>query len=249
MTYVNDTVYITHVDIQPRRSRSSGSERRTLARLLCCLALAASLAAVAAGEARAGGGNYVFAGGTPNQRAQVRDALEASTFPWDVVPGQIVIRIAPGALSAASRGVISLDSNLIDSGVFAWGLIQHEYAHQVDFFLFDDTTRTRLTQLLGAERWCWSGSAGGREHSEYGCERFASTLAWVYWPSPDTALKPTGSAAESAALPPAAFKRLLGQILRGRSEAITANVARALVGYAPPLHPRRRPRPALKNLQ
>lgn len=241
MTYVNDTVYIARADIQPRRSRSSGSEERTSSRALCCMALAAGLASLAAGEAHAGGGNYVFTGGTPNEQAQVRDALEASTFPWDVVPGQIVIRIAPGALTAASPGVISLDSNLIDSGVFAWGLIQHEYAHQVDFFLFDDNTRARLAQLLRAKAWCWPGSGGEREHSDYGCERFASTLAWAYWPSPDNALRPTGSATESAALPPAVFKRLLGTVLHGRGETITTDVTSALVAYAPPLHPRRRP--------
>jgi hypothetical protein len=39
-----------------------------------------------ASACRAGGGNYVFAGGTPAEQAQVRAGLDASSFAWSLVP-------------------------------------------------------------------------------------------------------------------------------------------------------------------
>ena len=57
------------------------------------LSLLVSLLAVLAlaGTAAAGGGTYVFDGGTPIQRAQVRAALEASAFDWNLVPARVTI--------------------------------------------------------------------------------------------------------------------------------------------------------------
>src|SRR6266849_1334883 len=85
-----------------------------------------------AAPALAGGGNYVFAGGTPKQQSQVRSALEASAFNWNLVSAQITIHIAPGINSEATTGDIWLDANLLNAGRFSWGIVQHEYAHQVD---------------------------------------------------------------------------------------------------------------------
>ena len=96
-----------------------------------------------ASPALAAGGNYVH-GGTAKQQGQVKAALNASAFDWSLVPQQIVVHIAPGIPSEATFGNIWLDSNLLDSGIFAWGVVQHEYAHQVDFFLLDDAKRSGI---------------------------------------------------------------------------------------------------------
>ncbi len=87
---------------------------------------------IACGGAHAAGGDYGFVGGTTAERAQVTAALSRSTFDWSRVPHRITVHIAPGLDSEATPGDIWLDANLLRSGRFAWGTIQHEYAHQVD---------------------------------------------------------------------------------------------------------------------
>jgi hypothetical protein len=90
-------------------------------------------------------------------------------------------------------------------------VIQHEYAHQVDFFLLDDATRARLAGRLGGESW-WQTSAG-LAHQALASERFASSLAWAYWPSPDNVLRPSSTGDEAGALAPVDFRLLLGDVL------------------------------------
>jgi hypothetical protein len=179
-------------------------------RILTSLAVAFA-ALASAGPALATGGNYVFDGGTAREQAQVHAALDASAFDWGVVPGPVTIHFVRGVDAEAAPGEIWIDPQLVDSGRFAWGIVQHEYAHQVDFFLFDNAIRTRLAQLLGASAWCWD--VPGFDHAQYGCERFASTLAWAYWPSRFNALRPSSPDAESAAMPPAKFRALIGRLL------------------------------------
>ena len=161
------------------------------------------VAAVAAPPAAARGGNYVFDGGTRYERTQVRAALDASLFDWDLVPQQITIRIAPGLAPAAEAGTIDLDADLLDAGRFAWGVVQHEYAHQVDFFLLDDGMRAQLAAELGGRSW-WP-TPNELPHQALTCERFASTLAWAFWPSPDNVMRPDA--------PPAVFRALLDGLL------------------------------------
>jgi hypothetical protein len=174
--------------------------------------LAAVLAVTIGAQPAAGrGGDYAFDGGTRAERAQVRAALDASLFDWGVVPEQITIRIAPGLASSAQAGTIELDSGLLHAGRFGWGVIQHEYAHQVDFFLLDDAMRVRLTGLLGGASW-WQTS-NVLPHQELTSERFASTLAWAYWPSPDNVLRPSSPTDEAGAVAPADFRTLLGGLL------------------------------------
>jgi hypothetical protein len=174
--------------------------------------LAAVLAVTIGAQPAAGrGGDYAFDGGTRAERAQVRAALDASLFDWSVVPEQITIRIAPGLASSAQAGTIELDSGLLHAGRFGWGVIQHEYAHQVDFFLLDDAMRVRLTGLLGGASW-WQTS-NVLPHQELTSERFASTLAWAYWPSPDNVLRPSSPTDEAGAVAPADFRTLLGGLL------------------------------------
>jgi hypothetical protein len=164
-----------------------------------------------AAAAHAGGGAYVFDGGTPAERAQVRAALEASSFDWSLVPARITIHITRDLTSSqASPGEIWLDAGLLDAGRFSWAFVQHEYGHQVDFFLLDDGARGTLEEALGAGTWFYDEPL---PHSAYGCERFASTLAWAYWQSPDNALEPRNLRDESAAMPPAQFRALLNRLL------------------------------------
>lgn len=187
------------------RTRSHETYRYAVAAILALAAL------VGATTARAAGGDVVFDGGTPSEQTEVLRALEVSRFDWDLVPARIRIHIAAGQSSHAARGEIWLDADLLDSGTFGWGVIQHEYAHQVDFFLLDDADRTFLTRRLGAGAWC-SGETG-QQHTELGCERFASTLAWAYWSSPLNCLRPEHAGDEAAALPPSQFRALVSKLL------------------------------------
>lgn len=181
----------------------------------CALAALLALAAlVSASPARAVGGEVVFAGGTSSQRMTVLRALEVSRFNWDLVPAQIRIHIAAGQPSHAARGEIWLDADVLDTGTFAWGLVQHEYAHQVDFFLLDDADRTFLTEKLGVAAWCFEEA--GEQHNELGCERFASTLAWAYWSSPLNCVRPEHAGDEAAAQPPSQFRALVSKLIASK---------------------------------
>ena len=128
-------------------------------RLLIQLCVAATTLAIAP-AAFASGGNYVFDGGSKPQQAQVTAALNASAFPWGIVPGPVVVHIQRDVASSAAPNQIWLDANLLDAGRFAWGVVQHEYAHQVDFALLTDATRAQLHTLLGGT--AWSGPRGTR---------------------------------------------------------------------------------------
>ena len=180
--------------------------RRIVALLLGVVALGS-----VTGEAAAVGGRYTFAGGTPAERAHVRAELTASAFDWSLVPARITIHVAPGGHSHALPGHIWLDSSLLTSGRFSWAVVQHEYAHQVDFFLLDPARRALLNTALGGLDWCHAVT--GLHHAAYGCERFASTLAWAYWPSPHNALRPEAGTDEAAAMPARAFRALLSRLL------------------------------------
>jgi hypothetical protein len=191
------------------------------------LCLLAALSLVPAAPAAAAGGNYLLSGGTAYEQSQVTQALNASAFDWSLVPRTITIHIGRGIATEATPGDIWLDANLLDAGVFSWGTVQHEYAHQVDFFLLDDAKRQFLLGVLGGKDWCYD--VAGLAHAQHGCERFASTLAWAYWPSSRNIMKPTSSKDESAALAPAAFRAQLASLI-GAPDA----VPRAVKAYAPP---------------
>jgi hypothetical protein len=185
------------------------------------LLTATCAALIAANTATAGGGHYSFSGGTPSQRAQVRAALDASAFPWSLVPEKVTIHIGP-TTSHARKGHVYLDADLLSAGRFAWAVVQDEYAHQVDYYLFDPRTRTQLTRLLGAKDWCYENR--GLRHEEYGCERFASTLVWSYWPSKHNAYKPTTRNDEAAAMTPNAFRALMADLIGAPRTAASARL-------------------------
>ena len=156
--------------------------------------------------------NLSFDGGTAAQRSQVTRALEASSFDWGIVRNRVKIHIARDLESEATPGNVWLNADLLDSGRFSWGVVQHEFAHQVDFFLLTAAQREELRVLLHAPVWCTSDSLG-LVHADYGCERFASTLAWAYWPSADNSMRPHSKNDESGAVSPAAFRAALKRML------------------------------------
>jgi hypothetical protein len=176
-------------------------------------------------SALASGGSFAFSGGTPQEQATVRSALEASSFSWSLIPATISIHIGRYGDSYSTYGQVYLDASLLDSGRFAWGVVQHELGHQVDFFLLDDGKRAQLLQLLGGKDWCYSIS--GLKHSDYGCERFASELAWAYWQSPDNSMKPSGPSDEAGAIPAAQFRAVLTQLIGAPAIAQPANSTKA----------------------
>ena len=184
-------------------------------RRLCIVLLLLPAAAFWPGAATAA---YWVDGGTPAEQATVRAGLAASSFPWQIVHAQVRIHIRPGVLSHAVPGEIWLDSDLLDAGRFSWAVIQHEFAHQVDFFLLNDVSRAELAARLGGVTW-WSSTRyalapdGSLAHGQLTAERFASTLTWAYWPCRANILRPESPTDESAALPPSEFRALLGSLL------------------------------------
>jgi hypothetical protein len=187
-------------------------------RLLIPLALAAAALAIAP-AALAGGGNYVFEGGNAAQQKTVVSALSASSFPWDVVPAPIVVHIERGTASRALPGHVWLDADLLDSGRFSWGVVQHEYAHQVDFLVLTEAMRAQLHLSLQGSGW-WTGGS----HDALDCERFADLVAWSFWESPDNVMKPAGAQDAGGQMTPAAFRAELATLLPATATA-TATVA------------------------
>ena len=175
--------------------------------------LCASLASfVLAGGAAGYGGNYEIDGGSGAQRAQIRAALNASAFDWDVVPAKVTVHVVRSGRTLATPGHIWIDAALLDAGIFSWAIVQDEYAHQVDFFLLDDPKRQLLTRLLRGQVWC-HGDRPGLPHAAYGCERFTSMLVWAYWPVAVNAYRPRRAADEAAAMAPARFRTLVSHLL------------------------------------
>ena len=152
-------------------------------RLVAACWAAALVAVTLVGSAEA---SYAIAGGTPREQAQVRAALEVSTFDWGVLP-PVAVRIVRGAPSSAAPGDIVLDANLLDAGRFSWGVVLHEFAHELDFLLLDDAERAELASLLGGGSW-WASPGLG--HDDLTSERFASALAWASWPARDNVMGP-----------------------------------------------------------
>jgi hypothetical protein len=171
------------------------------------------------GRAVAAGGNYRLVGGNAREQAEVGRALGASMFDWDLVPEQIEVHLVPGVISHSSPGEVWLDTDLLNAGVFSWAIVQDEFAHQVDFQLFDDATRGRMNSALGGQAWCHDVRPG-LQHAQYGCERFASTFVWSFWPSKLNSYRPNSPHDESAAMPPARFRALVAVVVYERLTAL-----------------------------
>jgi hypothetical protein len=186
---------------------------RTLAANCAVMAASAALALLAFPlPVSPATGPYTIEGGTPQQRAEVGRALAASSFDWSIVPVVVRVRIGRGSATWARSGHVRLGAEVLDRGRASWGVVQHEFAHQIDFFLFDDADRERMRAALGGKAW-WPNHALRLAHGAYGCERFASTLAWTFWPSRHNVLRPRTRSDESAAMKPARFRALLARVL------------------------------------
>jgi hypothetical protein len=179
--------------------------------MLRYLAAVLAAAVVLPASAQAAGGNYTFAGASPAERSTVRAALNASSFDWGVVPKQVTVHVGRYGVSHATPGDVWLDRGLLAAGRFSWATVMDEYAHQVDFFVLDPERRAVLQQRLGASAWCYE--VAGLAHGAHGCERFASMVAWAYWPSKDNAYRPDSPADESASMKPAAFRALVSTVV------------------------------------
>jgi hypothetical protein len=147
---------------------------------------------VFAGTAEATAGNYVLEGGNAEAQETVRAALNASTFEFSRVPAQITIRITTCGCAGARPGLIVLDETVLtDASLgdrYSWALIQHEYAHQIDYFLFEDADRAAVRKALGGRDWCYEKA--GLAHDAHGCELFADVFAWAFWPARKNILRP-----------------------------------------------------------
>jgi hypothetical protein len=179
-------------------------------------ALVIALLAPAAAAARNGTGP-TFVGGNHFERAQVQKALAISRFDFGLVSARVQVQIKRGIPSSYSTpGQVVLDANLLDSADYSWGVVQHEFAHQVDFLLLSDADRAVLLGKLGGGSWYGDETHGG--HGQLGAERFASTLAWSYWPAPNAnVMQPQGPNDESSALPPLQFRTLLNSLLASKN--------------------------------
>ena len=69
---------------------------------------------------------------------------------------------------------------------YSWGIIQHEYAHQIDDFLFEPSDRLAVRRTLGGRDWCYE--VAGLAHDDHGCERFADVFSWAFWPPQENIL-------------------------------------------------------------
>jgi hypothetical protein len=183
-----------------------------LRRLLLAATLLALLAPGNAGAA-ASGADVTFQGGSPREQEQVRAALAASSFDWRLVPSLVTVHIGRYGTSNSTPGHVWLDAALLRSGKFAWATVMDEFAHQVDYFVLDTPSRQILQERLGARAWCYE--VPGLGHSQHGCERFASMVAWAYWPSKENAYRPRSRTDEAAAMSPAEFRALLAELLGG----------------------------------
>jgi hypothetical protein len=124
-----------------------------------------------------------------------------------------VVRGLPGSYS--TPGHIWLDAGLLDTGSYSWGVVQMEYAQQVQFSsVLDASLRAQLTSRLGASQWCYDNPQLPK--SANGCERFAAMLAWAYWPSTANCMRPTSPTDWSAAMAPAEFRTLVTGLFAGK---------------------------------
>jgi hypothetical protein len=164
-------------------------------------------------KAQAGGGACVFSSGSEAARAQVRAALEASSFDWGLVPATVTVRIVDCGCAGSRPSLAVLDEELVESApygrAYTWAIVQHEYAHQVWDFGLDEAARALLRQRLGGADLCYEQP--GLPHEAHACERFADTLAWAYWPDPDN---PSRS---SRAMGARRFRTLMAELLGERA--------------------------------
>jgi hypothetical protein len=138
------------------------------------------------GRATAADVTLEFSGGSDAARAEVVAALDASAFDWSVIGRPVSVQILDCGCAGSRPGVVVLDEEMLSSSpygrAYTWGIVQHEFAHQVWWYALDDGRRSELRQVLGGAELCYEQL--GVPHDAHACELFASTLGWAYWPVP-----------------------------------------------------------------
>jgi hypothetical protein len=177
--------------------------RRHLVLLVALVALALPGAAGAADVA------LEFSGGSDAARAEVLAALDASAFDWSLIGRPVTVQIYACGCAGSRPGVVVVDETMLAASpygrAYTWGIVQHEFAHQVWWYALDDGRRSQFQTLLGGADLCYEQP--GLPHDAHACELFASTLGWAYWPvagNPMQAEKVMGARQ---------FRRLLSRML------------------------------------
>ena len=179
--------------------------RLVLAATLLALVLPGSAVATSAGA-------YVaFDGGSVRERAQVRAALQTSSFDWAVVQQQTTVHIGTYGTSYSTPGHVWLDARPAPHGQASRGRPSWT------------SSPTRSTSSCSTSRAARSsGEASGPRPGAtsspsrplaLGRERFASMVAWAYWPSKENAYRPRSRTDETAAMPAPAFRALLADLI------------------------------------
>jgi hypothetical protein len=177
--------------------------RRNLVVLAAFVALAV--------PARAGAADVAleFSGGSDEARAEVIAALDASAFDWSLIGRPVTVQILGCGCAGSRPGVVVLDETMLASSpygrAYTWGIVQHEFAHQVWWYALDDARRSDLRALLGGADLCYEQP--GLSHDAHACELFASTLAWAYWPAAGNPMQ------AERAMGARQFRHLLGRML------------------------------------
>ena len=191
--------------------------------MAACIALCATLLAlVLPCSALAHGGSYAVLGGSVADRAEIRAALDASAFDWSLIPAVIEVHVVPGIAAFSTPGAVWLSPELLHAGMFSWAVVQDEFAHQVDFFLLDNTQRAVLNDALGTKVWCHADKSG-LPHGGYGCERFTSTFVWAYWPNRQNAYGPAFGPDREVTMQPWRFRTLMSSLLDPASDGSAYN--------------------------
>jgi hypothetical protein len=94
----------------------------------------------------------------------------------------------------------------------------------------DARDRRRVRQWLGGSDWCYEDP--DVDHDDHACERFASSLAWAYWPRPRHNIMAVHTAVTAAE-----FREMLPRLLGPDDESIASQGL-----------PRRRSSPTLRQV-
>jgi hypothetical protein len=112
-------------------------------------------------------------------------ALDASAFDWSLIGRPVTVQIFDCGCAGSRPGVVVLDETMLASSpygrAYTWGIVQHEFAHQVWWYALDEGRRIELQTVLGGADLCYEQP--GLPHDAHACELFASTLGWAYWPA------------------------------------------------------------------
>jgi hypothetical protein len=137
------------------------------------------------GKAAAADVALEFSGGSDAARAEVVAALDASAFDWSLIGRPVTVQIFDCGCAGSRPGVVVLDETMLASSpygrAYTWGIVQHEFAHQVWWYALDEGRRIELQTVLGGADLCYEQP--GLAHDAHACELFASTLGWAYWPA------------------------------------------------------------------